>query len=130
MKQNKKFTTTWKSSKQPRKQRKYLFNAPLHVKHKLLAAPLVKTLQQKYKKSNVSVRTGDIVKIMRGQFKGQRGKIALVKLKRMRVAVEGVQQIKKDGSKSYYLIHPSKVMIEELNLEDKRRREKIEGAKK
>ncbi len=130
MKEYKTFTTKWKSSKQPRKQRKYLFNAPLHVKNKLLAAPLAKTLQQKYKRSNVSVRTGDVVKIMRGQFKGQRGKIALVKLKQMRIAVEGAQHIKKDGSKSYYMIHPSKVMIEELNLEDKRRREKIEGIKK
>lgn len=130
MNNSKTFTATWKSSKQPKKQRKYIFNAPLHVKKKMLVAPLAKTLQQKYKKSRVSVRTGDVVKVMRGQFKGQRGKIALVKLKQVRIAVEGVQHIKKDGAKSYYFLHPSKVMIEELNLEDKRRREKIEGTPK
>lgn len=122
-----KFVTSWKSSKQRRKQRKYSFNAPMHVKRKFLAAPLAKSLQQKYKKSNIPVRKGDTVKIVRGQFKGQRGKVEEVRLKQTRIAVAGVQQVRKDGSKAYYFIHPSKVIIEELVLDDKRRRAKVEG---
>jgi len=41
-----KFSTTWKASKQPRKQRKYSANAPLHIKRKMLSANLSKTLER------------------------------------------------------------------------------------
>ena len=59
-----KFSTKWKSSKQPRKQRKYLANAPLHLKKKFISVNLSKELRKKHGKRNVSLRKGDIVKIM------------------------------------------------------------------
>ena len=57
----------WKSSKQPRKQRKYRHNAPLHIRNKMMAAPLSKELKTKYKKRNITVRVGDKVKILKGK---------------------------------------------------------------
>jgi len=64
-----KFSTTWKASKQPRKQRKYSANAPLHIKRKMLSANLSKPLREKHKIRNIEVRKGDKVIIMRGKFK-------------------------------------------------------------
>lgn len=122
----KEFSISWKSSKKPRKQRKYLANAPLHIHKKFLSVNLSKDLRKKFKTRNISVRKGDRVKIVRGQFKGKLGKVSDVDKKRIKVFVEGAEMTKKDGSKSFYPIHPSNLMITELNLEDKYRKEKIQ----
>jgi len=74
----KKFVSSWIRSKQPRKQRKYRANAPKHIIHKFLGAKLSKELRQKYTKKTIPVRTGDTVKIARGQFKGRSGKVESV----------------------------------------------------
>ncbi|HIH25987.1 50S ribosomal protein L24 [Candidatus Woesearchaeota archaeon] len=112
----------WKSSKQPRKQRKYVFNAPLHILKKLMSARLTKELKTKYGKKNVGVRKDDKVKIMSGQFKGKSGKVIEVDLKHRKVYVDGINIIKKDGNKVRVALHPSKLMIMELNMEDKMRK--------
>ncbi len=121
-----KFSRKWKSSKQPRKQRKYVHNAPLNIRHKFLSAHLTEELIKKYKKRNFPVKKGDKVTIMRGQFKGTSGAINKVSMKKIRIYVDGAEVIKKDGTKTFYPIHPSKVMIKELNLEDKERKKAIE----
>ncbi|MBI2507598.1 50S ribosomal protein L24 [Candidatus Woesearchaeota archaeon] len=118
-----KFSTHWKSSKQKRKQRKYAFNAPLHIKHKFMSAHLSKDLLKKYGTRNIPVRKGDAVKIVRGNFKSHVGKIEKVMLKKTRVYVEGAQMVKRDGSKVFYPLHPSNLIITSLNLEDKKRQE-------
>ena len=51
----KKFSESWKSSKQVRKQRKYRYNAPLHIKQKFVNVHLAKELRKKYKKTIESV---------------------------------------------------------------------------
>ena len=122
----KKWSKSWKSSKNPKKQRKYVFNAPLHIKHKFLAANLSDELRKKYNKRNIPVRKGDKVKILRGQFKSIIGKIEKVLLKKTKVYIENAQLQKKDGSKAYYPIHPSNLMITELNLEDKERKKALD----
>lgn len=119
------FSISWKSSKQPRKQRKYVYNAPLHIKHKLLSAHLSKTLREKLKKRSIPVRKGDKVKVSRGQFRGKEGKISKVMLRKSKVYIDGVEIIKKDGTKVFYPLHPSNLIITELNMEDKRRREAL-----
>src|SRR3989338_176397 len=43
-----KFSTKWKESKQPRKQRKYRANAPLHLRKKFVNVNLSKELRKKY----------------------------------------------------------------------------------
>ena len=121
----KEFSTKWKSSKQPRKQRKYLANAPLHIRKKFVSINLSKDLRKKHGKRNISVRKGDVVKIMRGKFKGKQGKITEVKLKISKVAVEGIQVKKMDGSKVNVRLQPSNLQIVELNLEDKKRIKKL-----
>ncbi len=125
------FSLSWKSSSQPRKQRKYRQNAPLHIKHKLMAGHLSADLRKKYGRRSVEVRKDDRVKIMRGQFKGTTGKIERVDLKKEMVFMKGAETAKKDGTKSFYPLHPSNLMILELNLSDKKRVSAINrGSKK
>ena len=116
----------WKASKQPRKQRKYQANLPHHLVHKLLSSALTPELRKKYTKRNVPIHTGDTVKVMRGQFKGKTGKVERVLPRYQRIHVAGATQLKRDGSKIPYPIHPSKVRITELNLDDKKRAETLQ----
>ncbi|MCK5594347.1 MAG: 50S ribosomal protein L24, partial [Candidatus Aenigmarchaeota archaeon] len=76
-----KWSLKWKGSKETAKQRKYLYNAPLHVKRKFLSANLSKTLKQKVGKSSLPVRLGDEVIIKRGSYKGSTGEIVSVFIK-------------------------------------------------
>lgn len=122
----KEFSPQWKSSKKPRKQRKYLANAPLHIRKDFLKVQLSKPLRVQYKRRNVLIRSGDKVKIMRGQFYGIIGKVEEVNYTTSRVFVEGASIVKKDGSKSSYPIHPSNLQVQEMVLNDKRRIKSIE----
>ena len=117
----KEFSTTWKASKQPRKQRKYIAKAPLHIKRKFVGTNLSKELRKKYETRNLPVRKGDIVRVMRGKFKKKQGKVLEVSLKKKRVAIEGVLTKKQDGSKVNVFLRPSILQIVELHLEDKKR---------
>ena len=115
------FSASWIASSQPRKQRKFIANAPLHIKHKFLSANLSKELRKKYAKRNLPLRKGDDVLIMRGAFKRKKAKVSSVDLKNTRIALEGIQRAKKDGSKVNVFFHPSVLQIQTLNLEDKQR---------
>jgi len=119
MKKN--FSVAWKGSKQARKQRKYAAEAPNHIKQKMLASHLSKELRAKYGKRAFSIRKGDTVKIMNGEFKKKTGKIADINLMKMKVSIEGIQIGKKDGSKVNIYFPASNLMITELNLDDKER---------
>jgi large subunit ribosomal protein L24 len=125
-----KFSTKWKSSKQPRKQRKYIANAPLHLKRKMLGVNLSKSLRKTHGIRNVVVRKGDTVKILRGKFKGKQGKVNDVKIKMLKIYVEGIQAKKKDSSKINVPLRASNLQIIELDTSDKKRlRKKTENVK-
>jgi len=116
-----KFSTSWQSSTQPRKQRKYIANAPLHLRHKFLSANLSKELRKKYAKRSLPLRKGDEVLIMRGSFKKKKAKITEVNLVKSLVALENVQRTKRDGTKVNVFLHPSNLQIINLTLDDKER---------
>jgi len=111
----------WKSSKKSRKQRKYVYNAPLHVRHKFLSAHLSKELREKYKKRSFPVRKGDEIQVMRGKFKKKTGKISRVDTNKIKVYIDGITRKKVDGTDIQVPIHPSNLKIINLNLEDKKR---------
>jgi len=121
-----KFSKSWKKSKQPRKQRKYRYNAPLNIKSKFMGCHLSKELRGKYKKRSITIRKGDGIKVLRGQFKGKTGKIDIVDIKKSKVYITGIEVVKKDGTKALYPIHPSNLIITDLNLEDKKRKKLVE----
>jgi len=110
----------------PRKQRKMLYNAPLHKKRKWLASHLTENLLLKYDKRSMPVVTGDTVKIMRGIFKGHEDKVAMIHVKKQVVEVEGITTVKADGTKIARPLHASNLLITKLNLTDRWRRQKLE----
>lgn len=113
-------------SEKARKQRKYLYNAPLHKKRKWLASHLEESLLLKYDRRSIPVIKGDTVKVMRGSFKGHEDKISHVNVKKQYVEIEGVTLIKTDGKKIAKPVHASKVLITKLNLTDQWRRRTLE----
>lgn len=116
----KEWSKYWKSSKNPKKQRKYRYNAPLHIKGKFLSAHLSKELRKKTGKRSIRIRKGDKVSIVRGNFKKKNGTVEGVDLKGNKVYISKIEVQKKDGTKSFYPIDPSNVVITEL-VEDKKR---------
>jgi large subunit ribosomal protein L24 len=113
-------------SAQPRKKRKFLYTAPLHVRRKLMAAHLSKDLRTRYKKRSFPLRKGDEVEVMRGEYKGKKGKIASVDYKKYRVYVEGVTIKRTAGTETQVALHPSKLRIMNLDLSDKKRLKSME----
>ena len=126
---NKNFVGTWNKSTQPRKQRKYRYHAPLHIKQKFMHVHLSPELKKKHQTSNTQLKIKDKVIILRGQFKKKTSKVERINLKREKVYLAGLEKIKKDGTKLLVAFHPSNLMIIELNLDDKKRKQKLESQK-
>ncbi|MDW8083750.1 MAG: 50S ribosomal protein L24 [Candidatus Caldarchaeum sp.] len=114
-------------SSKPRKQRFRRFNAPRHIYGKFLSAHLSPELRNKYKRRSLRVRVGDTVKVLKGSFKGVEGKVKRVDVKRMMVYVENVSRKRADGSTVDVPIRAPNLMITQLNLDDKLRKEKLEA---
>ena len=125
-----KWSSNWGRSKQPRKQRKFRANAPLHIKHKFLSAHLSEDLRKKHNKRSMPLRKKDKVKVLRGKFKGKIGEVEEVSLKRTRIFVKGVEIKKDEGRAIKFPVQPSNVVILELNLDDKRRKAVLERTPK
>jgi len=118
-----------KPVRKPTKQRKMLFQAPDHIRHKHFAAPLSPELRASRGVRALPVRSGDAVRIMRGDHKGFEGKVTRIDRKKYRIYVEGLTREKVDGTTILVPVHPSKVMITNLNLEDKWRKQILERKK-
>lgn len=121
----KKFTKKWISSKLPKKQRKYRYNADIKTRKIMMSSNLSKPLREKYSRRSFPIRKGDVAKVMIGEFKGKTGKVEIVNTKKMKVSIEGLQIAKKDGTKINVYFQPSNIQIQELNMEDKKRIESI-----
>lgn len=118
-------------SKKARKQRKALYNAPLHVRSSMICSHLDDPLRKEYAQRAVRVVKGDTVKVMRGDedILGLEGKVQEVDTKSGRIVVEGVTIAKADGTQTARPVHASKVMITKLDLSDPRRKDKLSKAK-
>jgi len=114
----------------PTKQRKMLYQAPDHVRHKLLAAHLSPELRAAHIARSIPVRSGDTIRVMRGDHKGFEGKVTRIDLKKYRIYVEGLTREKVDGTTIFVPVHPSKLMITRLNLDDKWRKRIMERKQK
>ncbi len=108
-------------STQPRKQRKSRYQAPFHIRHKLMGAMLSSELREEHKVKSVPVRTGDTVKVLRGDSRGKEGKVQAVNLTSMTITVDGVSVTKSDGTEVPRPVQPSNVMIIKLESKDEKR---------
>jgi len=116
-------------SKKARKQRKFLYNAPLHLRRKMISAHLSKELREQYKRRSLPLRKGDEVKVMRGEFKGTVGKVVKVDTKKYKVYIDNVKKKRSVGTEYLVPISPSNLMIIKLNLDDKYRLKMLERGK-
>lgn len=126
----KSWSSTWNRSTQPRKQRKYAYNAPSHVRRKMLAVRLDKELGKKLDRKSLVVRKGDEVKITRGLKKDIRGKVMSVDYDNLAIYVDGQTRESVGGNKVLIPFKPSSLVIINANLEDKYRMGKKKGIAK
>jgi len=119
------FSPSWKASASPRKQRKYRARLPLHLRRKLMHAVLSKELRKKYRRRSFTVRRGDKVRVMRGRSRSREAKVERVDYRNERLELTGIERTKKDGAKLLAPVHPSNVMIIELDVSDKLRKQKL-----
>lgn len=117
----KKWSRHWRSSNQPRKQRKYKYNAPFHVRKKLLSAHLSKELIKKYNRRSVTLRKGDEVEVLRGKYKKKTSKISKADLKKLKVYIEGITRKRVAGTEIPVAFEASNLRIINLALDDKKR---------
>ncbi|MFW9809167.1 MAG: 50S ribosomal protein L24 [Candidatus Thorarchaeota archaeon] len=114
------------SSKSPRKQRKRIMNAPLHDRKNLLKCRLDEFLQEQYGLRSLVIKKGDLVRVMRGQFRDTEGKVTAVSYKTARVFLDNATITKADGKEAPVPVHPSNLMLVKLELNDERKK-LIEG---
>ena len=114
-------------SKQPRKQRKALYNAPAHARGKNLSATLSKDLREEIGKRSLPLRSGDKVQGLRGDFKGHEGKILGLDYTSYKVTVEEVTLSKPDGNAVLLPLDPSNLMIIKADLDDDKRIKNVKG---
>ena len=125
----KKWSGKWIASKQPRKQRKFRHNAPMHVRQKFVSAHLSEIIRRRFGKRSLQLRKGDEVKVMRGKDKGFKGKVERIDLKTSKVYIEGLNVKKVDGSEVLKAIEPSNLLMMDPKMEDKRRQAIVERAR-
>ena len=116
-------------SKKPSKQRKFLYQAPLHIRHKLLSAHLSKELRKEWNRRSLSLRKGDEVKVMKGKFKGTKGKISRIDLKELKIYIENVKRRKVSGEEVHVPIRPSNLLILNPDLRDSKRKKILQRSK-
>jgi large subunit ribosomal protein L24 len=91
-----------------------------------MSAHLSEELKKQYPFRSLPVRTGDVVMVMRGDHKGHTGKVIRLDHKKYRIYIEGLVRKKADGSEVPIPVHPSKVQIIKLNLDDEWRKKIVE----
>jgi large subunit ribosomal protein L24 len=92
----------------------------------MMSVNLSPELREEYERRSLPVRKGDTVKVLRGDFKDHEGKVENVDLKNYRIMIEGVNVQKPDGNQVYHPVHPSNLMIMEMDLDDDERNEILE----
>ncbi|MBT4870623.1 MAG: 50S ribosomal protein L24 [Candidatus Diapherotrites archaeon] len=119
-----------KSSK-PRVSRREYLQMDMHIRSKTITGHLNKKLQKELGTRSVSLRKGDIVEIVRGNFKGKEGKIINIQRGIGKIHVEKIIRKKSDGTEYEVAIDPSNIIVVGIEKGDKKRfktKKKKEGS--
>ncbi len=95
-----------------------------NLRSKMMAGHLSAELRKQYNFRSIRIVPGDTVRITRGVYKNVTGKVESVSPGRG-VVVAGTKQEKLAGERYDIYIHPSNILITDLNRSDKRRDKKI-----
>ena len=105
-------------SKQPRKQRKSLYNYKNNQRSKLLSTRIADYLREEYGIKRLPIRVGDQVRVCKGEFKDFEGE-ALEITKDLRCRIKEAQFEKTDGTQYHPAIHISNLIITKFAKEKK-----------
>lgn len=106
------------NSKQPRRQRKALFQYKNHQRSKLLSARVADFLREEYGIKNIPLRVGDSVKIVKGEFTDFEGEVIEI-TKNQRAKIKEATFDKADGTQFHPAIHISKLVVTKFYKEKK-----------
>jgi len=113
---------------QSRRSRKAHFQAPSHLRRKIMSAALSKELRAKYNVRSMPISADDEVKIVRGKFKGeQTGKVISVYRKKYVVHVERIQREKASGQSVHIGLNTSNLVITKFGKLNKDRKDLLEA---
>ncbi|MFX1481344.1 MAG: 50S ribosomal protein L24 [Promethearchaeota archaeon] len=105
-------------SKQPRKQRKALYNYKIHQRSKLFSTRVADFLRDEYGIKRLPVRVGDQVRVCKGEFKDFEGEVLEI-TKNLRCKIKEAQFEKSDGTQFHPAIHVSNLVITKFTKEKK-----------
>lgn len=105
-------------SKQPRKQRKALYNTENHQRSKLLTTRVADFLRDEYGIKKLPLRIGDQVRVVRGEFRDFEGEV-IEFANNQRVKVKECVFDKTDGTQFHPSIHISNLIITKFKDERK-----------
>ncbi len=110
-------------SSKPKKQRKRHYVKALHKIHKEFAMHLSPELRKDIGKRNLEAKTGDTVKVMRGDksYVGKQGKIVSVTRVKRQVRIEGIVGKKMDGTERLIPFKASNLMLISVDDKDNKR---------
>ncbi len=120
------WSSSWKSSTNQSKQRKYRENAPMHVRDKFISANLNQTLRDELGVRSLGIRVGDRAKVMRGDDKGVEGIVSNIDRQEEKIYINNLDRQKIDGTMKEKPFNPSNLQLQALNLEDDERIEKYD----
>ncbi|VDD94344.1 unnamed protein product [Enterobius vermicularis] len=104
-----------------RKARKAHFNAPSHIRRKIMSSPLTKDLRNKHGIKSIPIRVDDEIIVTRGHYKGNAGRVMRVYRKKYVIHIDKITRTKANGSTVHIGIHPSNVAISKLKMDKDRR---------
>ena len=113
------------TSRQPRRQRRALYNADLFERRKRMSVPLSRELRARYGRRGVPVRKGDTVRVLSGSFRGREERVAKVDRRRYRVTLDNITGKTADAKLKPLPIRPSHLLLTKLNLADAWRRRSL-----
>jgi large subunit ribosomal protein L24 len=108
-------------SSKPRKSRKAFIKMPSHKRVKKISGHAGEKVKKETGKRAVSLRKGDVVKVIRGTFTGKIGKIIGVNHAKLKITIEGIKRRKSNGAEVMVPVDPSKIVVEELDKSDAKR---------
>ena len=109
-------------TKSPGKQRRRIYKSPIHAHKNMLKCRLDEFLREEYAMRSMVPKKGDLVRIMRGQFRDTEGKINRVDYGSIRIFVDNATTTKADGKEVHLPVHPSNLMLVKLEIDDERRK--------
>lgn len=82
-------------------------------------------LRKEHKRRSFPVKVGDKVKVRKGSFKGNIGKVLFIDRAKSLLEIDGAERAKSDGSKVKAKINANNVEMVEMDVSDKWRKKTL-----